>query len=109
VKIRNLTPHPMNLPGRVIPAEGSGIRLPETVTDAVAVLTRHLGAVAVAEVSADKAAVAALLPEFDRDTMLIVSRMVAEAVPERTDLVWPWAVTKVAGTLVAQGFARVPR
>jgi hypothetical protein len=112
VKIRNLTPHPVNLPGRVIPAEGSGVRLPrlpETVTEAAKVEIHDLGAVDLVEVRADSSSVASLLPKFDPDTILIVSRMVAEAAPERSDLVWPWAVTKVEGTLVAQGFARVPR
>ena len=86
MNIRNLTPHAVNMPNQTIPSEGS-VRLSEDqetigqLPDGTPLLKTSYGA-------GDS------LPPSQEGTIFIVSRMVVDAFPERTDLFAPANVVR---------------
>jgi hypothetical protein len=110
MKLRNLTPHPVTITtdtGSVhcAPESGPQPRLDEVRQTAEPVVIDGLR-VPMARVSGGPVAG---LPEPTPDTLLLVSRLVAEASPGRTDLVVPYDLLRdeAGRVLGCQSLARI--
>lgn len=91
MQIINLTPHTVTVNGTAIPPDGRVPRVGEVVKPAGEITLP--GGATVPVVTVRPGAVEGL-PAPQPDTMLIVSRMVAEAAPERRDLVVPHGLVR---------------
>mgnify|MGYP001358469749 CR=1 FL=1 len=85
MKIRNLTPHPVMVRGITFPAEGACPRC--SVNRTQVDLIRHNGV----DIPVTRSIFGAVegLPAHEAGTILIVSRLVADACPDRGDLYFP--------------------
>lgn len=91
MQIINLTPHTVTVNGTAIPPDGRVPRVGEVVEPAGEIT---LPGGATAPVVTVRPGAVEGLPAPQPDTMLIVSRMVAEAAPERRDLVVPHGLVR---------------
>lgn len=107
MKIRNLTPHPVVVAGVTIPPEPSPP--PRVAEEATQVETVTISGHTVPVVEVRLGQVTGL-PEPQPDTLLIVSRMVAEAAPTRRDLVVPYdAIRDGDGRIIGvRALGRIP-
>jgi len=107
MKIKNLTPHPVVVAGvNIAPEPSPTPRVAEEATQ-VGTVTISGHTVPVVEVRLGQVTG---LPEPQPDTLLIVSRMVAEAAPTRRDLVVPYdAIRDGDGRIIGvRALGRIP-
>jgi len=108
VELRNLTPHVLTL--MLGPGDGPVVTLPPSgIVPRRAVIRREAGTVAGLPVTVEALGPVEGLPAPEDGVGLIVSRLVAEAVPERADVFAPGeAVRDGAGRIIgARGLCRV--
>jgi hypothetical protein len=104
MKLVNLTPHTVNLPGLALPSEGLA-RVSEVATEVSRMHTAGPAPIPVYSVS--YGAVTGL-PEPVEGTVYIVSRLIRTALPERGDLASPYGLVRDAEgrAIGAEGLVR---